>query len=699
MSGVDPDNGDITENPEPEADTAPPLPEEQEGAESDGLEAESVSAAGQASNIEVSDVNTLPPHFQEPHTAESEHLEADSELNAGEIANFITDEQSDIGILVGVGGDSAHVNRGENDLQENDLQRDNLEILREDQDDNALVVNLGASCNDKNLGFSDSTQAEDEQDLPPNDNVELTGAEWSLEPEDCINTLSYTGEGAEGGNVGTNIISNDEVESQQLGGLIESHRTESGSQLVSSVENLNSYTGAQGNECLHIQSVEPQHLIEDLGAASNVSDEEEWETNSLPEEEDYYYGPEGDSTLRVEGQAGNELLETEADQEIELSAGVAAASGLLQRDWNTSNHEWSDVSCPECVEIQVDSYANTDFQHVTQDENTTVKDIGCEVNLSEAEIAICQDEIFLTDQSVKDKNDSESYEPECDQSGSVTCQKNECSQSQSEVVSESDVREIETTNGFGQTATEAVDISEATFFSDKIVIVNDTAGQPPDADHVKIDVSILESSLDTDDTNVIGTQKGDTNQRTNNSEVSEISDFDLVCSNTSESGIHNLKISDESNTILLQNNGTVECDRVACLQNHVSNISYSNGAIPKCKKFQTTEKKEADHQISHSAKTLKDESSGVDSEEELLSELDATLKYNSETSPKSAISKEDKTDKDTRCEQCIRNNLQCSLPNGILQGNERNIPEVKNLKKKLHQAKQLLLERECEISR
>ena len=666
MSDVDPDNGDIQENPEPEADAVQPLHEEQDDTEANGLEAEAISAAGQASNSD----GLL--GVQEQQVSENERSEADTESNSGNVANLEADEEPNAGLVCGIG---KHADC-EDSLQ-NDLHEDQLNTLQEDQED-ILHVGSAASYGENNLNGCDTTQAEDEQDLPLIGSIEITAAEWSLEPEDSINSFAYTGEGAEGGN-GRYVMSNDEVESQQFGLSVESHRTESGSQLLSDAEDFSSYTGAQGNNCL--QTVEPQNMIEDLGAASNISDEEDWETNSLPEEEDYYHGPEGDSSLHVGGQVGNGLLDTEADQEIELSAG-AAASGLLNRDQNQDNNEWSDVSCPECVEIQTDSHTNADFKDVGENEGPIVEDemLGCDINLSEVGVSACQNEVSSADQSVKDKNDSESYEPECDQSVSLACQVGESSQSQSENEAEVDVM-----------AASANAMAETKHCDNETVTLN--TEQVVNADHIDVNI---EASHD-----VEGSQSEGTNESSKHSNNIEINDNGFVCPDIHlvEPAILSLDRSLNDTVDIQQNHETSECDRDVSLEIDDSSISHNNGAIPKTKKLQTVEQKGLDHVNSESAKTLKDEISDVDSEEELLSELESTLKHNSEPSPNSAISEHGVTIKDMRCDQCATNNLQCSLPNGILHGHGGNTPEATNLKRQLHQAKQLLLERECQISR
>ena len=671
MSDVDPDNGDIQENPEPEADAVQPLHEELEDAEVNGLEAEAISAAGQASNSD----GLL--GVQEQQVTENERSEANTESNSGNVANLEADEEPNAELVCGIGEHAGCV-----DSLQNDLQEDQLHILGEDRED-ILLVGSAASFGENNLNGCDTTQAEDEQDLSLAGRIEITAAEWSLEPEDSSNSFAYTGEGAEGGNVERYLLANDEVESQQFGTSVESHRTESGSQLLSDAEDFSSYTGAQGSNCLQIQTVGPQNMIEDLGAALNISDQEDWETNSLPEEEDYYHGPEGDSSLHVEGQVGNGLLETEADQEIELSA-VAAASGLLNRDQNQlqDNNEWSDVSCPECVEIQTDSHTNADFKDVGQNESPIVEDemIGCDINLSEVRISACQNEVSSTDQSVKDKNDSESYEPECDQSVSLACQKGESSQSQSENEAEVDVM-----------AASANAMAETKHCDN--VTVNLNTEQVVNADHIDVNI---EASYD-----VEGSQSEGTNESSKHLDNIEINYNGFVCPDIHvvEPAILSQNRSLNDTVDIQQNHETSECDRDVSLEMDDSSISHNNGAIPKTKKLQTVEQKGLDHVNSESAKTLKDESSDVDSEEELLSELESTLKHNSEPSPNSAISEQGVTIKDMRCDQCVTNNLQCSLSNGILHGYGGNTPEATNLKRQLHQAKQLLLERECQISR
>lgn len=139
---------------------------------------------------------------------------------------------------------------------------------------------------------------------------------------------------------------------------------------------------------------------------------------------------------------------------------------------------------------------------------------------------------------------------------------------------------------------------------------------------------------------------------------------------------------------------------------NLKEITKETGAIPKNRTQHTD--------VSSLSKTVESKPSqrqnvDVDSEDELLSELDATLKSNSvdtsasSNSDKCAISHSEQTVKDGNpdsCDQCLRNNLQCSFKGSHHEkGGNSNIPGVKDLKKQLHQAKQMLLDRECEISR
>lgn len=146
----------------------------------------------------------------------------------------------------------------------------------------------------------------------------------------------------------------------------------------------------------------------------------------------------------------------------------------------------------------------------------------------------------------------------------------------------------------------------------------------------------------------------------------------------------------------------------------VAPLTKESGAIPKQRTKMNdypsqnrARETEQGHFSEH--KKCQKEKETADSEDELLSELDATLKSNSTVmgansgSDKSAMCQEEQTaggDKSVSCDQCIRNNLQCSFKGHHHdRGGNSNIPGSKELKRQLHQAKQMLLDRECEISR
>ena len=726
MSGLDPENGDPIENPEPEEDSGDLRPQEQEGAESDTLEAESESAAaatfGATQGYADLAVN------QEHETAESQALEAESEASniVSRQGDIITTEfqglveaedetvEAEAESCTGQYDDSErNGSRNENgveadyiDKHENIVQACNqLENHRGDEEkelgSNAVESHGSAD------GAGESTQAEDEQGLANGFNPEFSGAEWSLEPEDSISNHINTGEGAEGGDVKGYEISNDEVESLRLEPLIETHRTESDHQILS----VDIFTGAQGNESVHLENVEPQLYIKNLGASSNVSEDNDWETNSLPEEEDYYYGPEGDNMASVGSQAGTEPLETEADQEMELSAG-GAASAFIQGNWNPRNNEGSDVSCPECVEIQLDNHVNTGIHTASLDEGIDEEDSydGCDMNGDVAKGAAIQEELCLEVHQKKDKSESESYEPECDQS--LSNQTSESSQGHLEVVTESGIVVQSSVNEINPNLNDCINVQgeilEAGSNHENNVIVIKDANQSVDVDcnSVKTENETVQSGTSCDKS--IEPQLTGFNQRTKISEEN-ICENNTIISDAVESFEHTSRSKSKSETILEGNTENTKSDINETDQGNDCKSSKFNdtGAIPKSKTVQSARGKGSDpnknRQNYDSAKVsleLRNESSGVDSEEELLSELDATLKDDSvKTSLRCAISNKDESEMNIRCEQCARNNLQCILPNGYWCGNGTNIPDVKNVKKQLHQAKQLLLERECEISR
>ena len=137
--------------------------------------------------------------------------------------------------------------------------------------------------------------------------------------------------------------------------------------------------------------------------------------------------------------------------------------------------------------------------------------------------------------------------------------------------------------------------------------------------------------------------------------------------------------------------------------------SVCPGAIPKHRS--SPESIRNPNTYINKANTLSsDKLSNNESEDDLLSELDATLKDSFEPSVNHSnenhlVNKDilgnnsPSLDQDAdSCEQCRRNNLQCSLSTDGAKGPGK-VSGLKDVKVQLSQAKQLLYDRECEISR
>ncbi|KAL4231722.1 hypothetical protein ACF0H5_009298 [Mactra antiquata] len=150
----------------------------------------------------------------------------------------------------------------------------------------------------------------------------------------------------------------------------------------------------------------------------------------------------------------------------------------------------------------------------------------------------------------------------------------------------------------------------------------------------------------------------------------------------------------------------------------VTSTSKQNlGAIPKVLSNSVTPSKksnQSENRLNQSGNRLNQTENrkvDVDSEDELLNELDETLKSSIDekfsndqsVSGPCAISNVEQTSDENKlfsCDQCLLNNIQCSFKCNL--GNQTrndNTASVKDLKKQLHHAKQMLLDRECEISR
>lgn len=702
MSGIDPENGDPIENPEPEADAALPGQQEQDGEEGENLEAESESAAYHAHSQEEPAIN------QEEETAEGQNLDSVASIR---VSPFIQDD----GVYEPPEPEAAEDEITEQD-EEFSAKRSERKVsdLGEDAEADCeaaskkievkenfqyngegnevpVVVSIGAA---DGYRAGESTHAEDEQDLNGN-NSEYTGAEWALEPEDSI-IGNLNAEGAEGGQY---EVMNDEAESQRLDLPLETHRTESDNQLAArDTKEADNHTGIHKNEQVPLETVESLHLIENLGAASDESDEDAWETNSLPEEEDY--GPEGDICLTVSGSARNEMLGTEADQELELSTGAAAAA-CKQGGINLDNQEWSDVSCPECVEIRAVSNSNSEVceAEVSGNANSKGHTNGCDANAnshSDDQSGASTEGEFSSSHPAKQAK--ESFEPECDQSILVTHQKNESSQSELEVVS----------------VNNSSNLAEASFTETCCNIAlnpsleSETAETESNNENnvITLETDTVYVITDRDEDAGLGTHCDRSseivNNRTKGSEKTDVSGKSILYNE-----VDTVQSVSQNETVVQRKIESTENDSGEDLNTYSrTDLSNGHGAIPKSKKFQTDDDKElsesqTSYQNSNSVKNiLEEEHSGVDSEDELLSELDATLKNNSDkTSLRCAISEKDELDLSICCEQCARNNLKCSLPNGIWNSDGSSIPDLKSLKRQLHQAKQMLMERECEISR
>ena len=762
MSGILPDNGDPVENPDPEADTELTGQHEQEGAEGEAVEAESESnacqyllnenansascqgqepqseslagavlvngginfglAQGQDNDeadetVDRGDTESASLCINQNESEEQENAEdelVEAELNCNQAVSDldvenITEEQegTEDDIIeyednFGAAGNARVTQYAEEDAEVYVEGSDNEEDLESFHNDESIVIPIVNTAATNENGFCESTQAEDDQDLNVS-NSECTGAEWSLEPEDSIRD-HLEANGAEGAAFRGYEIQNDDTESERLEVPVETHRTESDSQLSGDIEEIHIDAGAQGTDSAGFHTVEHLNLIENLGAASNVFDDDAWETNSLPEEEDY--GPEGDRCIIVGNQAVHELLETEADQELELSAG-AAASGCVITNSSPNNQDVSDVSCPECVEslAQGNAHMNDETHEAADNSNINgeAQSAGCDNVVIDHGAAALEDEISIPNltNTNKTKSGSESFEPECDQSLAVTSQENESSQSTSEVVTENEPASVEQEGcSIVVNSSETTQTVEAVALQENIVINNEMEIKHNECDVTSEDES-LELRTTCDKSKQVESES--LNEGTVNSVQTEVVEADSINQIVEAESL--VAQGDQSSSALQQENASAKADVLALLKTDSTIVlSNAHGAIPKSKQFQTDT--ELDSKIPRKnsnesvQSTSKEDSQGVDSEDELLSELDATLKGNSDkTSLNSAIADKEESDRNKSCDQCVRNNLKCSLRNGLLYSDGSNIPDVKALKKQLHQAKQLLLERECEISR
>lgn len=174
----------------------------------------------------------------------------------------------------------------------------------------------------------------------------------------------------------------------------------------------------------------------------------------------------------------------------------------------------------------------------------------------------------------------------------------------------------------------------------------------------------------------------------------------------------------ESETVGVDPNPSANCqestpiDKINGTCNlQVSDSSKDMGAIPKHRKL-------SESKSSGTCTVSGDKMSGDLAEDELLSELDATL-----TSKRPNMSSSLKGDKEMNecatgsmtkimenghseagnpvgCEQCVRSNIQCSFRNSSAPSvSKSDSHALKETKTQLKQAKQMLLDRECEINR
>ncbi|XP_052772865.1 LOW QUALITY PROTEIN: coiled-coil domain-containing protein 186-like [Mya arenaria] len=587
MSDVELDPEDITENPDPES--------AQEGDDDDdaqnNTEAESEAASVSVGNVNLTNNNTE----SHPHNA----VEGDGGTGVNEVHNAGA-AVDDIEIHCEVSVDNANVALGVDNALD-----DESELLAEGDQGRAVEAALEDS------GFNNNFAAEDEQYLP------VIGADCSLEPESNIGVHSFERDGGAEGCIGDGQVSNNKRP--------QAERTESCGQLVS---HANQYGAGSPDSYVQQNIAEQRDNGIDAASASGVNE---------------MLIPESEVEEMLNNSGANEGINiekepTESDQEDNVMGANDLDLSNEQHVQSSTNNIGRNVV--EHVEAGA-SAVNIDVDNVVESNEQSNENINGAVPEDEMN-AVCSSNIIITE--------TDSYQPECDQSDVEACsnQSSPCRRNP---------------------------------------IENDQ-----------------QDNLTTNQANIV-------NLKMNGSKQAESS-----CSESESSG--SFPHSDNAVSVHSENK-KVDLTNL--------DLSKDKGAIPK--RTAQSNMTMNNRNPSSSSDNCSEVNSmiHIDSEDELLSELDATLKDNNSDSSKhskskanpdnlvndeshsqkSAMSNVDVDDKNSddvvdhkSCDQCVKNSVKCSFSDTPGPKKESlDNPGQKEFKSQMKQAKQLLMDRECEISR
>lgn len=613
MSDADPEDDEILENPDPEADSAA------EASASLNAEAdETVNGIGGGQREQNVPAGQCPDENGE------------NELNSAASASggVIREENVDAGLIDLVENEDSLIqsasenpegfsfgeDQAEAEGQVNCRNRNNDSRTEGDQNQPScqsfLADHQDANQNNENaesgLGFQDVNDlaAEDEQYFPRS----CVGADSSasLEPEGNV-TFRELNDGEAEGAVGASV---GRVQSTT------SHRTESSSQL------------------------DDEFASQQFGAGSHTQMENERDIRNPIDgcEADGASASGQDASLEPESELGENRSDLVAATETEPTE----SDNEIQVDEHSDNAEA--VGIAENILVTA---AESNFEQVGDGSNDESNSDNLEVDINvRSENAGCDEKNVPEDEiSVVATVKPESYQPECDQS--------------------------ENKDNTGAVGNSLPMVSQSFEEVEPSSISNIEKSTRNEARHYNRNTEDVQNNCDTHKADDECSQS--TDKRNETFEAVQTKEVETVAAFTKESGAipkQRTKMSDYPSLNRVRETK----------QGHFTEHK-------KCQKQEET----------------------ADSEDDLLSELDATLKSNSSVtgadsgSDKSAMSQEEQTadgDKLVSCDQCVRNNLHCSFKrHNHDRGGNSNIPGSKELKRQLHQAKQMLLDRECEISR
>ncbi|WAR22226.1 CC186-like protein [Mya arenaria] len=577
MSDVELDPEDITENPDPES--------AQEGDDDDdaqnNTEAESEAASVSVGNVNLTNNNTE----SHPHNA----VEGDGGTGVNEVHNAGA-AVDDIEIHCEVSVDNANVALGVDNALD-----DESELLAEGDQGRAVEAALEDS------GFNNNFAAEDEQYLP------VIGADCSLEPESNIGVHSFERDGGAEGCIGDGQVSNNKRP--------QAERTESCGQLVS---HANQYGAGSPDSYVQQNIAEQRDNGIDAASASGVNE---------------MLIPESEVEEMLNNSGANEGINiekepTESDQEDNVMGANDLDLSNEQHVQSSTNNIGRNVV--EHVEAGA-SAVNIDVDNVVESNEQSNENINGAVPEDEMN-AVCSSNIIITE--------TDSYQPECDQSDVEACsnQSSPCRRNP---------------------------------------IENDQ-----------------QDNLTTNQANIV-------NLKMNGSKQAESS-----CSESESSG--SFPHSDNAVSVHSENK-KVDLTNL--------DLSKDKGAIPK--RTAQSNMTMNNRNPSSSSDNCSEVNSmiHIDSEDELLSELDATLKDNNSDSSKhskskanpdnlvndeshsqkSAMSNVDVDDKNSddvvdhkSCDQCVKNSVKCSFSDTPGPKKESlDNPGQKEFKSQMKQAKQL----------